>query len=63
MDEGMYKARYPTSCTPPKFYALPKIHKMGTSLSPIVSSRSSVTYGVAKVLDKMHKSLVGKSPS
>ena len=20
MDEGMYKAMYPTSCTPPKFY-------------------------------------------
>ena len=28
MDEGMYMAMYPTSCTPPKFYGLPKIHKL-----------------------------------
>ena len=25
MDEGMYRAMYPTSCTAPKFYGLPKI--------------------------------------
>ena len=52
-DEGMYKAMDPTSCTPPKFYGLPKIHKTGTPLRPIVSSRGSVTYGVAKVLAKV----------
>ena len=27
LDEGMYKAMYPTSCILPKFYGLPKIHK------------------------------------
>ena len=39
LDEGMYKIMYPTSCVPPKFYGLPKIHKTGTPLRPIVSSR------------------------
>ena len=49
-------------CIPPKFYGLPKIHKTGTPLRPIVSSRGSVTYGVAKVLSKVIQPLVGKSP-
>ena len=53
---------YPTSCKSPKFYGLPKIHKTGTPFRPIVSSRGSVTYGVAKVLSKILKTLVGKSP-
>ena len=41
---------------------LPKIHKTGNPLRPIVSSRGSVTYGVFKVLSKVLKLLVGKSP-
>ena len=45
LDEGTYKAMYPTGCIPPKFYGLPKIHKTGNPLRPIVSSRGSVTYG------------------
>ena len=44
---------------PPKFYRLPQIHKTGNPLRPIVSSRGSVTYGVAKVLSKVLKPLVG----
>ena len=47
---------------PPKFYGLPKFHKTGNLLRPIVSSRGLVTYGVAKVLSKVLKPLVGKSP-
>ena len=62
LDEGMYKAMYPTGCVPPKFYGLPKIHKTGNPLRPIISSRGSVTYGVAKVISKVFKPLVGKSP-
>ena len=62
LDEGMYKAMYPTGCIQPKFYGLPKIHKKGNPLRPIVSSRGSVTYEVAKVLSKVLKPLVGKSP-
>ena len=62
LGEGTYKAMYLTGCIPPKFYGLPKIHKTGNPLRPIVSSRGSVTYGVAKVISKVFKSLVGKSP-
>ena len=62
MDEGMYRTMYPTSCTAPKFYGLPKIHKTSTPLRPIVYSKGSVTYGVAKVIAKIRTPLVGKSP-
>ena len=62
LDEGTYKAMYPTGCVLPKFYGLPKIHKTGNLLGPIVPSRGSVTCGVAKVLSKVIKPLVGKSP-
>ena len=52
---------YPTGCIPPKLYGLPKIHKTGNPLRPIVSSRGSVTYRVTKVLNKVLKPLVVKS--
>ena len=57
-----YKQLYPTSAVPPKVYGLPKIHKTGTPLRPIVSSRGSITYGVAKELSYIIKPLVGQSP-
>ena len=57
-----YKQLYPTSAIPPKFYGLPKIHKTGTPLRPIVFSRGSITYGVAKKLSHIIKPLVGQSP-
>ena len=44
LGEGKYRSMYHTSCTVPKFYGLPKIHKTGTPLRPIVSSRDRVTY-------------------
>ena len=62
LDEGMYRVMYPTGCVLPKFYGLPKIHKTGNPLRPTVSSRGPVTYGVAKVISKVLKPLVGKSP-
>ena len=52
---------YPQA-VPPKFYGLPKIHKLDTPVKPVVSSCGSVTYGVAKELTKILKPLVGKSP-
>ena len=58
-----YKSMYPTGCVSPKFYGLPKIHKLDTPLRPIVSSCGLVTYGVAKELAKILKPLVGKSPT
>ena len=53
---------YPIGCNAPKSYELPQIHKPDSSLRPIVSSRRLVTYAVAKVLTKILKPLVGKSP-
>ena len=34
MGEGIYRTMYPTGCTFPKFYGLPKIHKTGTPSAP-----------------------------
>ena len=62
LEDHIYKYMYPMGCTSPEFYGLPKIHRDNTSLRPIVSSRGSVTYGLAKVLAKIPKPLVGKSP-
>ena len=59
LNTNKYKQLYPTSAIPPKFYGLPKIHKTGTPLRPIVSSRGSITYGVAKELSHIIKPLVG----
>ena len=56
------KQLYPTSVVPPNFMAFPKFHKTGTPLRPIVSSRGSITYGVAKELAHIIKPLVGQSP-
>ena len=53
MGDSMYKTMYLTSCTAPKFYGLPEIHKTGTLLRPIVSSRGYVIYGVAKIIAKV----------
>ena len=52
----------PHQCSPSMSYGLPKIHKTGTPLRPIVSSRGSITYGVAKDLAYTIKPLVGHSP-
>ena len=55
LSTNKYKQLYPTSAVPPKFYGLPKIHNVGTPLRPIVSSRGSITYGVAKELVSHHQ--------
>ena len=43
-----YRRLYPTSATIPRFYGLPKVHKSGAPLRPIVASRGSITYAVAR---------------
>ena len=62
LEEHIYKYMYPTGCNSPNFYGLPKIHKANTPLRPTVSSSGSVTSGVAKVLTKILKPLMGRSP-
>ena len=57
-----YKRLYPTGAVSSKYYGLPKIHKAGVPLRPIISSRGSATYETAKELAKIIKPLVGRSP-
>ena len=61
LDEESYRKMYPTGAVSPKFYGLPKIHKQGTPLRPIISSTGTVTYNTAKELAKILKPLVGIS--
>ena len=53
---------YPTGAVAPKFYGLPKIHNRDIPLRPIVSSRDSINYEVAKELSRILRPLVGNSP-
>ena len=62
LEEHIYKYMQSTGYRFPTFCGLSTIHKPNTPLRPIVSSRDSVTYGVAKVLTKILKPLVGRSP-
>ena len=61
MSEATYKKVYPTGAGIPKFYGLPKIHKAGVPLRPIVSSRGSVSYNIAKELARILKPLAGRT--
>ena len=61
IDEALYRRLYPTGAGSPKFYGLPKIHKEGIPLRPIVSSIGAASYETAKELAKILKPLVGKS--
>ena len=61
MDENTYRRLYPTGAGPPKYYGLPKVHKPGMPLRPIISSIGSVTHATAKELSRIFKPLVGKS--
>jgi hypothetical protein len=49
--------------TPPRLYGLPKIHKEGVPLRPIVNCIASPTYSLAKYLKGLLSPLVGYSPS
>ena len=61
MSQNTYKMMYPTGANAPKFYGMPKIHKKDVPLRPIVSSIGSVTYGAAKELVRILKTLVCES--
>ena len=52
---------YLTGACSPKLYRLPKIHKKNNPLRPIVSSRGSVSYGIAKELARILNPLTGKT--
>ena len=54
----MYKLFYPKGCSAPKFYGLPKIHKDGVPLRPIVASYSSPTARLGKWLSTLFRPLM-----
>ena len=62
IQENTYRKLYPTGACSPKYYGLPKVHKTGIPLRPIVSSIGSVSYETAKELSKILKPLVGNTP-
>ncbi len=53
----------PKASVPPQLYGLPKIHKVGVPLRPIVSTIGSPTYYLAKWLTKLLSPLVGGTSS
>ena len=59
IDDNIYRRLYPTGAVPPKYYGLPKGHKPGMPLRPIISSVGSVTHATAKELGRINKPLVG----
>ena len=61
LKDEVYRRLYPTGAGSPKFYWLPKIHKSGIPLRPIISSIGTVTYNTAKELARILKPLVGLS--
>ena len=61
LNEDTYKKLYPTGAVSSKFYGLPKVHKPGNPLRPIVSSTGTATYNTAKELARILKPLVGSS--
>ena len=59
--DAQYRQLLPTSTVTPRFYGLPKVHKPGYPLRPIVASRGSITYPVARHLASILSPLVGKN--
>ena len=61
LSKESYRKMYPTGDVSPKYDGLPKIHKAGTPLRPIISSTGTATYNTAKELARILKPLVGTS--
>ncbi|XP_022111224.1 uncharacterized protein LOC110990496 [Acanthaster planci] len=63
LDDATYRKLRPTSKQPPRMYGLPKIHKPGTALRPIVSCVSSFAYNLSKHLAGILSPLTGNTPN
>ena len=61
IDDNTYRRLYPTGTVPSKYYGLPKVHKSGMPLRPVISSIGSVTHSTANELARIIKPLVGGS--
>ncbi|XP_072048289.1 uncharacterized protein [Amphiura filiformis] len=62
IDFALKERLFPTECDVPKIYGLPKVHKTGVPLRPIVSSIGSVSYNSSRFLADILSSVVGKTP-
>ena len=56
----VYNAIYPLQCQRPKMYGLPKTHKSGTPLRPVLSIIGSPQHSLAKWLVKMLHPVLAK---
>ena len=63
ISNALHKRPYPTSDQPPRFYGVPKTHKINMPLRPIVSTIGSITYETAKYLAEVLSPLVGQTKS
>ena len=63
IDKETYDRLRSSFCSTPQMYGLPKIHKPGIPLRPIVSSIGSATYYLAKELTSIISPLVGNTNS
>ena len=61
IDQATYDKCYPTVDALPRFYGLPKIHKPGTPLRPIVSCCGTTVHPTARHLADILTPLMGKS--
>ncbi|XP_060756880.1 uncharacterized protein LOC132867932 [Neoarius graeffei] len=61
INQSLYYRLYPGEAVP-LIYGLPKIHKEGAPLRPIISSINSVTYNIPKHLATILTPLVGNTP-
>ena len=63
LNEEIKTKLYPKEAMVPRIYGLPKIHKNGIPLHPIVNTIGSPTYKLARFLANLLKPLVGKTSS
>ena len=60
---GLYHRLRPSGSQPPRIYGLPKIHKDGIPLRPIVSCIGAPSYQLSKHIASLISPLVGKTAS
>jgi hypothetical protein len=61
LTEDICKQLRPTSSRPPSLYGLPKLHKEGVPLRPIVNNIGTLTYQLSKYLARLLSQLTGNS--
>ena len=63
LGQGKWYRLYPKCTIPPRLYGLPKIHKVGVPIRPIVDGIGSPPHELARFLANLLKPLTGKAAS